>query len=112
MTVHSPLLLGIGAALFVLGIGLWRWAAQHRINVRGAVLSSAFAAVRGGNIPTLPDDIKAQFDKVAAANGSVGRAKVVGGSVFRHVLARIANLAALGSLAAGIAALALSVLWK
>lgn len=112
MTLHSPLLLGIGAALFVLSILLWRWAARHRINVRGAAMSSAYAAVKGGNIPTLPDDIKAQFDKVAAANGRVGRAKVAGGSVFRHVLARIASLAALGSLAAGIAAIALSVLWK
>ena len=112
MTLHSPLLLGTGAALFIFGILLWRWAARHRIDLRGAAMSSAYAAVKGGKIPNLPDELKSQFDKVAAADGHVGRAKVIGGSVFRHLLARVATVAAIGSLAAGLAAIALSVLWK
>ena len=112
MTLHSPFLLGIGAALLVLGMLLWRWAARHRINLRGAAMSSAYAAVKGGTMPTLPEELKTQFDKVAAAKGNTARAKVVGGSVFRHVLARVVNRAALGSLGAGVAAIALSVLWK
>ena len=110
--IHSPLLLGIGLALLVLGISLWRWAARHRISLRAAAMSSAYAAVRGGKVPTLPDELKTQFDRVAAAQGNVGRAKVVGGSVFRHLLARIATLAAIGSLVAGVASIAFSVLWK
>ena len=51
MQLHSPLLLGMGAGLLVLGVLFWRWASRHRINLRGAALSTAYAAVKGGSIP-------------------------------------------------------------
>ena len=112
MQLHSPLLLGVGAGLLVLGVLFWRWASRHRINLSGAALSTAYAAVKGGSMPTVPDDLKARYDTVAAASSNAARAKLVGGSVARHLLARFVSIAGLVSMLAGLALIAASVLWK
>ena len=112
MTVHSPILFAIGAGAFLLGVMLWRWAGRNSINLKGAAISSALAAAKSGKIPTLPDQFKSHVDALSAKTSNVGRAKVVGGSVARHFMAKVATMASLASLLGGAAMIALSLLWK
>ena len=112
MAIHSPILLGLGIAAFLLGIVLWRWSSRHSINLKGAAISSAYSAVKGGNIPAVPDALKVQYDKVAAETSNVGRARVVGGSVARHFIAKVVGWAGLAAFLSGGVMIALSFLWK
>ncbi len=112
MTLHSPLLLTIGIAACWLGVVLWRWAARHRIDLKGAAISSAYAAAKGRTAPALPGQLKSQFDAVNAETSNIGRAKVVGGSLARHFIAKVVTLSSLASLVAGAVMIALSVVWR
>jgi hypothetical protein len=111
MVLHNPYLLATGVVVLVLGYLLWRWAGRHRINLRSAALSSAFTAVRSGKAPALPAHLRMQVDRVAAADGNVRRATLVGGSVARHLLARMVALVGLALLATGMVLVAIAVLW-
>ena len=42
MTLHSPLLLAIGVFVVGLGVILWRWAARHSIDLKGAAIILTF----------------------------------------------------------------------
>ena len=112
MTLHSPYLLAAGLAVFWLGVVMWRWAGRHSIDLKGAAMSSAITAARGRTRPTLPDQLKSQLHAVTAESSNIGRAKVVGGSVARHFIAKVAMMGSLASLLAGAVMVALSVLWK
>lgn len=112
MAVHSPLLLGFGVGAFLLGVMLWRWSSRHSVDLKGAAISSAYSAVKGGKIPSVPDGLKAHLDKVAAATTNVGRAKVVGGSVARHFMAKVVGWVGLAALLSGVTMIAASLLWK
>ncbi len=112
MTIHSPVLLGLGLAVFTFGVLLWRWASRHSIDLKAAAISGAFAAVRTGAVPSVPAQLRMHIDAVSAQPTNVGRAKVVGGSVARHFLAKVATMASLIALTAGAAMVALSIFWK
>ena len=112
MAVHSPILLGLGIAAFLLGIMFWRWSSRHSVDFKGAAISSAYSAVRGGKMPSVPDGLKAHIDKVAAETTHVGRAKVVGGSVARHFIAKVVAWAGVAALLSGAVMIAASLLWK
>jgi hypothetical protein len=112
MAVHSPLMLAIGIGACWLGVVLWRWAGRHSIDLKGAAISSAYAAAKGRSVPTLPGQLKSHIDAVSAETSNIGRAKVVGGSVARHFVAKVATMASLASIVGGVVMIALSVLWK
>ena len=112
MVIHSPILLSLGLAALLLGIILWRWSSRHSLNLKGAALGTAYSAIKGGKMPTVPGDLKAQYDKIAAEGSNVGRAKAVGGTVARHFLAKAAGMVGLAGLLAGVIMIALSLLWK
>ena len=112
MTVHSPLLLAVGIAIFSLGIVLWRWASRHSIDVRGAALSSAFTAARSRQMPALPHELKSKLDAVAAEPSHVGKVKAVGGSVARHFLAKVATMASVAAFLGGGVVIASALLGK
>ncbi len=112
MTVHSPWLLGAGLAVLLLGGLLWRWAQRNSIDIRGAAVSSAIATARSGLLPGVPDHLKGHVDKIAAAGSNTARAKMVGGTVARHFMAKAVRMAGLVGIIAGIAMSAAAVLWK
>ena len=112
MAIHSPMLLGVGIVVFVLGWLLWRWASRHGIDLKGAAIGSAYAAAKSRTIPAMPDQLKRQLDAVAAEKSNVGRAKVVGSSVALYFIAKVVNIVGLVSLLAGAIMIALSILWK
>lgn len=112
MIVHSPILLAFGIAAVALGVTFWRWSARHGIDLKGAAVSGAFSAVRSWKMPTMPDQLQVHLDAVAAQKTNVGRAKVVGGSVARHIMARAVGLASYIALIGGMVAIAASLLWK
>jgi hypothetical protein len=112
MAIHSPLLLGLGIAALVLGIAFWRWAGRHSVDLKGAAVRSAIATARSGKLPGVPESLQGHVDRIAAADGTVGRAKVVGGTVARHFMAKVMRLLALAALLAGVALVAAALLWK
>ena len=112
MAIHSPILLGLGLVALLLGFYLWRWSSRNSLNLKGAALGTAYSAIKGGKMPTVPDDLKAQYDKIAAEGTNAGRANAVGGTVARHFMAKVTGLAGLAGLLGGAVMVALSVLWK
>ena len=63
-------------------------------------------------MPAMPHDLQSKYDAVAAESSHVGKAKVVGGSVVRHFLAKVAVMASLVSFLGGGLLIALALLWK
>ena len=112
MAIHSPILLGLGIAALVLAIAFWRWAGRHSVDLKGAAVRSAIATARSGRLPTMPEGLRGHVDKIAAADGNVGRAKAVGSTVARHFMAKLVRLLALVALLAGVALVAAALLWK
>jgi len=112
MAVFSPVLLIAGISLLVLGVLLWRWSSRYSIDLRGAALGTAYAAAKSGKMPGMPEGLRPHLDKVSAETTNMGRAKVVGGSVARHFLAKVAGWASMIGFLAGAALIALALLWK
>ena len=112
MAIHSPILLGLGALTLILGLFFWRWAGRHSLNFSGAALSTALSAVKSGKMPSVAGDLRARFDQVAAEQSNVGRAKLVGGSVARHFIAKAARLVGLVGLLGGAGMIAVAIFWK
>ncbi len=112
MAIHNPIVFGIGIAALIAGFMLWRWASRNSVNLKGAALSTAISTARSGKIPSVPDELKGHFDKVAGAGSHTERAKVVGGTVARHFMAKVVGLAGLVGVLAGIAMIAAGVFWK
>lgn len=112
MTVHSPLMLAFGIAAVALGVMFWRWSARHGIDLKGAAVSGAFAAVKSRKMPTIPDQLQIHLDAVAAQKTNVGRAQIVGGSVARHFIAKAVGLVSYIALIGGMVTIAASLLWK
>ena len=112
MAIQNPIVFGIGIAALIVGFMMWRWAGRNRVNLKGAVLSSAMATARSGKMPGVPDELKGHLDKVAGAGSHTARAKVVGGTVARHFMAKVVGLAGLMGVLAGLAMIAAGVFWK
>jgi hypothetical protein len=112
MAIHNPILFGIGIAVLLVGIWMWRWAGRHTVNLAGAALSSAVATARSGKMPSVPDDLKGHFDKVVGAGSNTERAKVVSGTVARHFMAKVAGMAGMIGILAGMALAAAGMFWK
>jgi hypothetical protein len=112
MAIHNPTLFGIGLAVLVVGIWMWRWAGRNSVNLTGAALSTAMASARSGKMPAVPDDLKGHFDKVAGAKSHTDRAKAVGGTVARHFMAKVVGMAGMIGVVAGLAMAAAGIFWK
>lgn len=112
MAIHNPIVFGIGIAALIVGFLLWRWAGRNSVNLKGAALNSALATARSGKMPAMPDELKGHLDKVVGAGSHTERAKVVGGTVARHFMAKVVGLAGLVGVLAGLAMIAAGVFWK
>jgi hypothetical protein len=112
MVIHNPILLGVGLAVLVVGFWMWRWAGRNSVNLTGAALSTAVASARSGKMPAVPDDLKGHLDKVVGAKSHTDRAKVVGGTVARHFMAKFVGIAGMIGVLAGLAMAAAGVFWK
>jgi hypothetical protein len=112
MVIHSPVLLGIGLAAMVLGLLMWRWSSRNSVNLKGAAVSAALATARSGKMPTMPGELQGHLDKVVSAGSHAERAKVVGGTVARHFMAKVVGWVGLAVLLAGAAMIAAALLWK
>jgi hypothetical protein len=112
MAIHNPILFAIGLAVLVVGFLLWRWAGRNSVNLAGAALSTAVSSARSGKMPTVPDNLKGHLDKVVGAGSNTERAKVVGGTVARHFMAKFVGMAGMVGVLAGLAMAAAGIFWK
>jgi hypothetical protein len=112
MAIHNPTLFGIGLAVLIVGFLLWRWASRNSVNLAGAALSTAVSSARSGKMPTVPDDLKGHLDKVVSAGSNAARAKVVGGTVARHFMAKVVGMAGMVGVLLGLALSAAGIFWK
>jgi hypothetical protein len=112
MAIHNPILFGIGLAVLVVGFWMWRWAGRNSVNIAGAALSTAVTSARSGKMPSIPADLQGHLDKVVGASSHAERAKVVGGTVARHFMAKAVGMAGMIGVLAGLAMAAAGVFWK
>lgn len=112
MAIPNPTLFALGIGVLIVGFLMWRWAGRNSVSVAGAALSTAVASARSGKvIPTVPDDIKDKFDKVVSADSHTERAKIVGGTVARHFIAKFVGLAGLVGMLAGVVMAGAGAFW-
>ena len=69
------------------------------------------SAVKQGKMPAKLDALGEPFGRFAAQETHVGRAKVAGGTVVRHVLARVIGLTGLATMAVGAVLSGIAQLW-
>lgn len=108
--LSHPVLLGIGAALLVVGFLLCRWAARH--DLKGLATDAAIqVAWNKGRLDTetdLGNHLKALKDETS----HVKRATAIAGHATRHVLSRFVNWAGLAAMAGGLTLFAVAAFWK
>jgi hypothetical protein len=110
-SIAHPTWLVVGLILLGLGFWLWRWSARHAIDLKAAALDAAWQGARGGKL-AIPADLQSKYDAIAAEKGNVRRAAKAGGTVVRHLLARIAGLAGLISMVGGLGLAAAGIWWS
>lgn len=112
MAIPHPYLLGIGVVLLAIGIWCWRWSSRHAIDLKGAAIGAAFQGAIKRQIPDVPGDIKSKIEQVTAEQTNFKRAQKVGTLAARHFAAQAVWVAALVSLAGGMALVAAGLFWK
>ncbi len=108
----NPMLLIVGAALFLVGLWCWRWSSRHSLDLKGAAIGAAWQSAKSGKMPGIPDDMKAKFNDIANESSNVKRATKAGGTVARHFMAKVMGLAGLIGLLGGLALMAAGIWWK
>jgi hypothetical protein len=115
-SIHNPVLLAVGLALLVAGYLLRSWASRHNLTdvATGAAVSAAWSTVRGGKLPSVPNEISSRFDfdDVASAKTNAGRAGKVAGYAARHFLAQVVGWAGFLLMIAGLVLGAAGMFWK
>jgi hypothetical protein len=110
-SIASPTLLGIGLAVLLVGIWLWRWSSRNAIDVKGAAIGAAWHGVRKGEL-AVPEDIKSKLDAIAAEKGHLRQATKAGTTVARHFLAKVVFIGSLMTTALGLGLTAAGIWWN
>ena len=112
MVVQSSVLLATGLAVFAVGALSWRWSARNSVNITGAALSAVITTARSGRKPTMPIELKGHLDTIKSAHSNTERARIVGGTVARHYVAKVFGWFGLIGVLLGSAMAIAGVFWK
>lgn len=110
--IANPILLVIGAVVFLIGLLLWRWSSRNAIDLKGAAIGAAWQAARKRELPSVPDDIQHKLDEIAAKKTHAGKAVKAGATVVRHFIAQVIGIGGLIGLLGGLALMAAGMLWS